>query len=71
MWNLCARIAATFLLVVSATAQVSPATSQELLKRAEAADAQAQFELGRAYEESKHADDWYNSPSKTQELKRH
>jgi TPR repeat protein len=53
MWNLCARIVATFLLVVSATAQVSPTTSQELLKRAEAADTQAQFELGRAYEDGK------------------
>jgi hypothetical protein len=53
MWILCARIAATFLLVVSATAQVSPTTSQELLKRAEASDSQAQFELGRAYEDGK------------------
>jgi len=53
MWNLCARIVATFLLAVSATAQVSPTASQELLKRAEASDAQAQFELGRAYEDGK------------------
>lgn len=53
MWILCARIAAIFFLVVSATAQVSPTPSQELLKRAEASDSQAQFELGRAYEDGK------------------
>jgi len=53
MWTLCARIVATFLLVVSATAQVSPTTFQELLKRAEGGDAQAQFDLGRAYEDGK------------------
>jgi TPR repeat protein len=53
MWILCARIAATFLLAVSATAQVSPTASQELFKRAEASDSQAQFELGRAYEDGK------------------
>jgi TPR repeat protein len=51
MWILCSRIVATIFLVVSAAAQVSPTTSQELLKRAEAGDPQAQFELGRTYEE--------------------
>lgn len=66
MWNFCSRIVATLLLVVSATAQVSPTTSLELLKRAESGDAQAQFELGRAYEDGKdvpqdddHAVEWF------------
>src|ERR1041385_4389419 len=53
MWILSARIIAAFLLVVSATAQVSPTMSQELVKRAESGDPQAQFELGRAYEDGK------------------
>ena len=44
-----------FALVIagSAPAQVLPAVSQELLTRAESGDAQAQFELGRAYEDGK------------------
>jgi hypothetical protein len=40
----------SFLLVTSMMAQVSPAASQELIKRADAGDPQAQFELGHAYE---------------------
>jgi hypothetical protein len=51
MWTLCSRIVVTFLLVHSVAAQISPTTSQELRKRAEAGDPQAQFELGRACEE--------------------
>jgi uncharacterized protein len=40
----------SFLLLPTMVAQVSPAAPQELLKRAEAGDPQAQFELGHAYE---------------------